>query len=585
MRPKSISRKLLTSVLSAYFILTFIVTCGQVIAEYYNSKSHITDELFTLQKTFSGSLTRAIWELNTQQAVTIAEGLLAIPIIEGVIVRDDNGGIIIQQGQVPVIENLYNNQLIADGLTIESSGSGLFGYTFPLIFEFSGRATQVGDVTLISSPNVVIDRILVGIYFLIGNAIVKTTFLIFLFLIAFRKLLTEPLNDLTQQIEELEMDNLEGNKLDVHSERDDELKVMEEAFNKLIFKVCDYKQKLEDTKQQLELTNEKLDKQNLTLEQDVARKTSTLSHAMIDLQQQKYKLEQNQRKLTKEIDLRTKTENELRHKQKELELIVDDLNTAQERLIQSEKFATISGLVAGFTHEVNTPIGIGVTANSYLHERLDALNKQFEEKSLKQKDLEYFIADAQQSSELLTANLNRASQLIESFKQIAVDQASEAVRSINLREYLDEIVRTLYPRLKKTSHKVEISCPDDLHVVIPAGALSQIVTNLIINSIIHGFEYKDTGTIRINVALEDGNVVMNYEDDGKGLDEEQLTKLFDPFFTTRRDDGGTGLGTHITYNLVKQALNGSIQASSPGHKGLIYNIRFPREIIIESPVT
>lgn len=163
---KSLSKRLLTSVLSVYFLLTFIVTCGQVIAEFYNAKDYIRNELTTLQKTFSGSLTRAIWELNTQQTVTIAEGLLAIPMIEGIIVRDDTGEIISQLGRSLDIRDLYSEQLVQDASTIEdTTSSGLFGYTFPLIFEFSGRATQVGDVTLFSSREVVLSRIMISIYF------------------------------------------------------------------------------------------------------------------------------------------------------------------------------------------------------------------------------------------------------------------------------------------------------------------------------------------------------------------------------------------------------------------------------------
>lgn len=575
-RSKSLSKKLLTNVLSTYFLLTFIVTAGQIMAEYYNSKTHITDDLFTLQKTFSASLTRAIWELNTQQAVTIAEGLLAIPTVEGVIIRDDSGGVIIQQGKAPQLDTVSPNSVMSDGLTIESSASGLFGYTFPLIFEFSGRATKVGDVTLFSSQNVVINRIMVGIYFLIANAFIKTTVLILLFLYAFRRLLTEPLNELTQQIEELEMDNLEGGQLTLAEETGEELLIIKNSFNDLLSRVTEYRDKLEEAKFQLMESNEKLDRQNLTLEQEVARKTSTLSHAMIDLQQQKYKLEQNQRNLTKEIDLRIRSENELKQKQRELETIVDDLNTAQDRLIHSEKFATISGLVAGLTHEVNTPIGIAVTANSFLDERIALLQKQFDDKALKQSDLTAFMKDARQSSELLAANLARASELLESFKQVAVDQSSEAVRTINLKEYLEEVIRTLYPKLKKTKHQILVSCDKDLKAVVPAGAISQIFTNLILNSVIHGFENKDIGTIQINVASEDESIHVEYIDNGKGMTKEQLAHLFDPFFTTKREQGGSGLGTHISYNLVKQALNGTINASSELNKGLTYHIKFPK---------
>ncbi|RZQ53671.1 ATP-binding protein [Pseudoalteromonas phenolica] len=579
MLQKSLSKKLLTNVLSVYFLLTFLVTCGQVVTEYINTKNYIQNELTMLQKTFSRSLTRAIWELNTKQTVTTAEGLLAIPMIEGIIVRDDSGEIISQLGRSLDIHELYSQQLVQEEAIIEDTPSGLFGYTFPLIFEFSGRATQVGDVTLFSSREVVLSRIMLSIYFLLGNAVVKTTFLIILFLIAFRKLLTEPLTDLTEQIEAFELnDDIDGQRIDIGTTERNELKVMEEAFNKLIDKVSDYRNQLDDTQKELLISNEKLDQHNLQLEQEVARKTSNLSQAMMDLQQQKYELEKQKLTLTEEIDLRRQTEQELLTKQKELERYLDELNMAQERLVGSEKMAALGGLVAGITHDINTPVGIGVTATSFLQERLEQIEAAYKDKTLSPKALEEFINDAKQSTSLLTTNLDRASELVASFKQIAVDQASEAVRNINLKQYLAEVIRSLHPKLKKTKHAINIECPEDLQLNLPAGAISQIFTNLIMNSLIHGFEGIDQGEINIEIKNDNEDVVIHYKDNGRGVSQTQLEKLFDPFFTTKRDQGGSGLGTHITLNLVKQTLNGEIEVNSEEGKGLSYLIRFPKTL-------
>ncbi|CAH9049473.1 Adaptive-response sensory-kinase SasA [Pseudoalteromonas holothuriae] len=578
MLQKSLSKKLLTNVLSVYFLLTFVVTCGQVVAEYVNTKDYIRNELTMLQKTFSRSLTRAIWELNTKQTVTTAEGLLAIPMIEGIIVRDDSGEIISQLGRSLDIHELYSQQLVQEEAIIEDTPSGLFGYTFPLIFEFSGRATQVGDVTLFSSRDVVFSRIMISIYFLIGNAMIKTTFLIILFLIAFRRLLTEPLTDLTDQIEEIELDDIDGKKIDIGTTERNELKVMEEAFNKLIDKVSGYRKQLNQTQKELIISNEKLDQHNLQLEQEVARKTSNLSQAMMDLQQQKYELEKQKLTLTEEVDLRSQTEQELLTKQKELERYVDELNMAQERLVGSEKMAALGGLVAGITHDINTPVGIGVTATSFLQERLNKLEAAYTQKTLSPKALEEFINEAKQSTSLLTTNLDRASELVASFKQIAVDQASEAVRKINFKEYLSEVVRSLHPKIKKTKHTIDIDCPDDLILNLPAGAISQIFTNLIMNSLIHGFDGIDKGAIDISITDDHDDVKIVYKDNGRGVSSGQLEKLFDPFFTTKRDQGGSGLGTHITLNLVKQTLNGDIEVSSEEGEGLTYFIRFPKNM-------
>ncbi|KTD97943.1 sensor histidine kinase [Pseudoalteromonas sp. H71] len=578
MLQKSLSKRLLTSVLSVYFLLTFVVTCGQVLAEYINTKDYIKDELATLQKTFSRSLTRAIWELNTKQTITTAEGLLAIPMIEGIIVRDDSGEVISQLGRSLDIHKLYSQQLVQEEAMLEDSKSGLFGYTFPLIFEFSGRATQVGDVTLFSSREVVLSRIMVSIYFLIGNAMIKTTFLIILFLMAFRKLLTDPLYQLTEQIENLQLDELEGQHIEIETEEHNELKVMEQSFNNLIDKVVQYRKELERTQSKLIVSNEKLDQHNIQLEQDVARKTSNLSQAMMELQQQKYELEKQKIVLTDEIDLRRSTEQELLTKQTESQRYIDELKLAQERLVGTEKMAALGGLVAGITHDINTPIGIGVTAVSFLEERLNKLESAYVEKTLSPKALEEFINEAKQSTSLLTTNLDRASDLIASFKQIAVDQASEAVRTINFKDYVNEVIRSLHPKLKKTSHTINLQCPDDLVLNLPAGAISQIFTNLIVNSLIHGFEGKTNGVMDITITSDENNLTIDYKDNGNGVQPDQLEKLFNPFFTTKRDEGGSGLGTHIMFNLVKQTLSGSIEATSEPGEGLHYFIQFPKNM-------
>lgn len=298
----------------------------------------------------------------------------------------------------------------------------------------------------------------------------------------------------------------------------------------------------------------------------------------MDLQQQKQELLTKKQSLKEEIEQRIQTESHLRHKQKELEETIDHLNQAQDRLVQSEKMAALGGLVAGITHEVNTPVGISVTATSFLEERLNRLNTAYQTKTLTPKMLEEFLDEAQQSTRLLESNLGRASELIASFKQIAVDQASEAIRTINLCEYIHEITRSLQPHFKKTRHQIEVNCADNIILDCPAGAISQIFTNLLMNSLIHGFEHKEQGLIRITVLADDNTIDIRYTDNGKGVEAEQLAQLFHPFFTTKRDQGGSGLGTHITYNLVRQTLGGSIEVTSEPNQGLHYHILFPRKL-------
>ncbi len=565
-----LSRKLLTRVLSVYFILTLIVTVGQIFTEYLSTKNHIESELRTLKNTFAESLTRANWELNKVQARIIAEGLTKLPTIEGVQVRDENGDLVADEGQtIP-----SNGSPVQTGIMQDHPG-GIFSYSFPLIFEFSGRESFVGDVTLYSSFDIILSRIEVGIFFLIGNAIVKTAFLIFLFMTAFKHMLSEPLAELTGQMTTFDPEHPEDSKIQVTDGEDNELRMLQQSFNQVIDDFVDSQEKLKGTREALRQANKKLDDQNLILEQEVAKKTASLSQIMLDLEQQKDELIANQRELRQENENRQYIEDELRKRNTELARNMEMLNLIKDQLVESERMASLGGLVAGIAHDVNTPIGVSVTAASYLNERLVSLRAAFDDKTLSNKSMNAFIDEAEQASTLLLSNLNRASDLIASFKQVAVDQTSEAERLFNLNSYLHEILQSLKPTFKNTRHQVNIQCPADLEILCAPGVIAQIVTNMMINSLMHGFEHIEEGHISLAVSRDGGHIVMEYQDDGKGMSKEALTHLFDAFYSTRRNQGGSGLGTHIVFNLVTQTLDGSIEAFSEPEKGLRYVIRFP----------
>jgi signal transduction histidine kinase len=550
-----------------------MVTAGQIFTEYLNAKRHIEGELKTLKNTFSTSLTRAIWELNTPQAKTIALGLIELPIVEGVQIRDENGNYIADLGRTSKLDGESFNKGI-----LKDHAGGTFGFSFPLIFEFSGRTSLVGDVTLYSSSAIIFSRIEVGLFFLIGNAIVKTAFLVFLFMNAFRTMLTNPLNELTQQITDFNLDDPESSKLDLkinENNENNELKVLETSYNKLIDEMIVFQSKLAGTQRELQQANQRLDDQNISLEEEVAKKTATLSRIMLDLEQQKDVLLVNQRELRQENENRQFIEAELRNRNTELANSMKTIKMTKNQLVESEKMASLGGLVAGIAHDVNTPLGVSVTATSFLQDRLTKLQNAYDDKTLTGNTMTSFMSEAQQTITLLTNNLNRASDLISSFKQVAVDQTSEAIREVNVSEYLSEVVRSLAPNFKKTQHTIDIHCPDDLLIKCAPGVLAQILTNMIMNSLIHGFENKIKGAIRLDISEQDDNIVINYSDDGRGLDEENLKRHFDAFFTTRRGKGGSGLGTHIMNNLVTQALGGQIEVFSQLDKGLQYKITIP----------
>jgi ligand-binding sensor domain-containing protein/signal transduction histidine kinase len=259
----------------------------------------------------------------------------------------------------------------------------------------------------------------------------------------------------------------------------------------------------------------------------------------------------------------------------ELEQAMMRLKLAQAQLVQSEKMASLGSLVAGVAHEINTPVGVGVTAASTLQEWANRLAAQHRDGKLTRTDLERFMAVCADSTQILMTNLQRAAELIRSFKQVAVDQSSGERRRFHLKAYVDEILRSLAPRLNRTGHTVAVDCPEDLELDSYPGALAQILTNLVTNSLMHAFPEGRRGRMSISAREDADGIVLRYADDGVGIPPDHLKRIYDPFFTTRRGAGGSGLGLHIVYNLVTQRLGGTITADSTVGAGASFEVRFP----------
>jgi len=265
----------------------------------------------------------------------------------------------------------------------------------------------------------------------------------------------------------------------------------------------------------------------------------------------------------------------LLQKNEDLNQLVDKLQSAQKELIQKEKMASLGGLVAGIAHEINTPLGICVTGVSHLAEEYKLVTKAIAEESLTQDQLMNFFDDMGEILTILTTNTQRGAELVNSFKQVAVDQSSNELRNINVKQYIDEIILSLKPTLKRLKVDIKIICQSNFTIEVNAGAVSQILSNLIFNSVRHGFVETGQGKILIECYQKKQSVVMKYADDGLGMDEDALKQLFDPFYTTKRGEGGSGLGSHLVYNLVTSSLKGKLTVQSKPDKGLAYLIKFP----------
>lgn len=242
------------------------------------------------------------------------------------------------------------------------------------------------------------------------------------------------------------------------------------------------------------------------------------------------------------------------------------LRETQAQLIAAEKLASLGSLVAGIAHEINTPIGVGVTASTALSNDIRTLRQLLESGSMKKSDLLRFLEHAEEASGILFSNLQRAAEQVRSFKQVTADQTSDVLRDFDLASYCDEILVTLKPQFRDTDIEIFNDCPH-LRVHSYPGALYQIVTNLMMNSLIHGYPDGGMGKIVLSAeALPGERIALTFTDDGCGIAPSHLGHIFDPFFTTRRGRGGTGLGLNIVHNLVVNKLRGQIHAdSTPGH--------------------
>jgi signal transduction histidine kinase len=255
---------------------------------------------------------------------------------------------------------------------------------------------------------------------------------------------------------------------------------------------------------------------------------------------------------------------------------IEELIQTRHELVQSEKMASLGRLVAGFAHELNTPIGVAVGTASSGQKKMKAILRLLDQEEVDEEELVSGLEKLDEMAELTLSNLDRAANLVSSFKRTAIDQSSDEVRHFEVNRVILDVMTTLQNHFKHTAIDFEVDCPSDLAVYSMAGALEQILTNLMMNSLIHGFsEGKDSGSIHIMARLDKEQLHLEYADTGKGITAENLEKIFEPFFTTHRAHGGSGLGLYICYNLVTRQLNGTITCDSTVGNGVRFVIDFP----------
>lgn len=251
----------------------------------------------------------------------------------------------------------------------------------------------------------------------------------------------------------------------------------------------------------------------------------------------------------------------------------------QDYILEAEKNTGLGRMSAGISHDINANLGVCISAVSFLKNISDEIQEKYKEDAIRKSDLEDYFRKEKESVELTMLNLQKTADLVKSFKSFSSKQIQDEIQEVMLKSFLEDIIKSFSPVIRKTSHQVELNCPEDLLYTGPVGALSQVLTNLIDNSLRHGLEGIDKGgKIRIAVAREEPSIRISFEDNGIGITKEVLSKVFTPFFTTRKEDGGTGLGLSMVQQLVHGILKGTIRCESEEGKGTLFQISFPIRI-------
>ncbi|WP_372742908.1 ATP-binding protein [Neptunomonas sp.] len=487
---KPLGIRLLAAILLYSSAITLIATGTQLWLDYRYELSAIDERLLQIESSSLNSLANSLWEISPAQIQVQLDGLLQLPDVRYLEITSPFNDFYVA-GNKPTTDSIERH--------------------YPLEHYDAGRGSiPVGQLTLILSLDEVYRRLADKVLVILASQGIKT-FLVSIFILTlFHRLITQHLGSMATYARRLKLDHLDTPLTLKRNakHKDDELSQVVDAMNNMRRSMLHDMSKREDA------------------ERSLAKLNTELEQRVID---------------------RTK---ELKERNQELHDTLATLRSTQQQLVESEKMAALGGLVAGVAHEINTPIGIGFTAASYLADQANLYQQHNPDDPL--------ANTAVESSQLICQNLERAAQLINAFKRVSVDQSSEQCRRFDLIQYLDEVLLSLKPRLKQCKPDIVINAPKHFIIDSYPGCYYQIFTNMILNSLIHGFEDRPGGVITIDVKPHTDRLIIDYRDNGVGIPDDWLRKVFEPFMTTKRNEGCSGLGMHIAFNLVSQLLQGHI---------------------------
>lgn len=512
---------------------TLLSTSLQLGLDYRADISRIEQQFNNIRTSYLQAITLSVWSLDDSQIETQLIGLSQLPDIEYVS--------IIVEGEINWEQG-------------EARSTASRSIDFPLNYSAPGITAQdIGQLRVIASIDNVYNRLInkAGVI-LVSNGI--KTFLVSGFILLLVWLhITRHLQTISVYLSNMDFTKmtkaLELNKR-TKPEKYDEIDGVADTINNMRNSLYH---------SYSELNENKLHLQALVAERDALLET--------------------------EREYKEKLEDKVKERTQQLEDSMEDLRSAQTLLVETEKMAALGNMVAGVAHEINTPIGVCRTASSFQGEHSQQIREKLNSGTLTQTDLINFLDGVDESSTLFETNIVKASKLISSFKLIATDQSYDAKQRFNLKTYLESSIQTIYPQYKHRHVQFHLDIPEGIELDSYPGALHHILSNLIHNSTIHGFEHTNGGNIYLSAIAENDSLFLDYRDDGRGLSHEEGKKLFEPFFTTKRGKGGSGLGMSIVFNIISRQLCGRIELLDEGQEGFHARITIPLEVDEINPAT
>ncbi|HWR38793.1 MAG TPA: transporter substrate-binding domain-containing protein [Patescibacteria group bacterium] len=290
------------------------------------------------------------------------------------------------------------------------------------------------------------------------------------------------------------------------------------------------------------------------------------------------KVEQRTQELTAMNEELIAMNEEMQATNDELLQLNDQLKETRESLLQAENVAALARLVTGVAHEMNTPVGVCITLGSHMEEANKNMEERIQQGSLRRTELDEYMAEQGEAIRMLRTNMDRAAALINNFKEISIEQRGEEGHWFNVQELLEETIGMLWEKIHEPGHRITLVCPETIKLWGYPRALRQIMSNLLTNSLVHAYEPGQNGEITVRVEAEEDNIIILYSDNGKGMDNETLSRVFNPFFTTRRSQGYSGLGMAVVFNLVTQLYQGKISCDNAPAGGVVFRMVLPENV-------